>query len=230
MNFSAGKASRKWPCSGLACGEWPMVIVAAALLTLCSPAAPAEAARQSGQAPWGDLFGEAGRSRAGPQLPRTGAVAEAASGRCTSDRVRKARGWRTDACRGGQGSRTGRPSAAAALGLPVGADGRDRHRPQHSRHPWRWRLRRRGSGPAGGRGAAGQAPGFGEARRDPPLRHGVGDCGLDPHRHGAAWRQASAASSATSTISTRSNAAAATAWLAPDCRNTVAPMRSMFAR
>jgi hypothetical protein len=58
MNSSVEKASRKWPCSGSACGEWPMVVVAAALLTFCSPAAPAEAARKSGQAPWSDLFGE----------------------------------------------------------------------------------------------------------------------------------------------------------------------------
>src|SRR5205809_518947 len=47
MNFSAGKASRKWPCAGLACGERPMVTVAAVVLMLCAQAAPAAAARKS---------------------------------------------------------------------------------------------------------------------------------------------------------------------------------------
>ena len=48
MNFSAEKASRKWPCDGLACGQRPMVTVAALLLMLCAQAAPAAAARKSG--------------------------------------------------------------------------------------------------------------------------------------------------------------------------------------
>jgi hypothetical protein len=61
MNFSAEKASRKWPCSGLACGERPMVAVAAVLLMLFAPTEPAAAARRPGawsQGPWGDPFNE----------------------------------------------------------------------------------------------------------------------------------------------------------------------------
>jgi hypothetical protein len=61
MNFSAEKASRKWPCAGLACGERPMVTVAALVLMLCAQAAPAAAARKAGawsQEPWSDLFRE----------------------------------------------------------------------------------------------------------------------------------------------------------------------------
>jgi hypothetical protein len=61
MNFSAEKASRKWPCSGLACGERPMVAVAAVLLMLFALTEPAAAARRPGawsQEPWGDPFRE----------------------------------------------------------------------------------------------------------------------------------------------------------------------------
>jgi len=61
MKFSAEKASRKWHCSGLACGERPMVTVAAVLLVLFAPTEPAVAARRPGawsQAPWSDLFRE----------------------------------------------------------------------------------------------------------------------------------------------------------------------------
>ena len=61
MNFSAEKASRKWHCSGLACGERPMVTVAAVLLVLFAPTEPAVAARRPGvwsQGPWSDLFRE----------------------------------------------------------------------------------------------------------------------------------------------------------------------------
>jgi hypothetical protein len=60
MNFSAEKAGRKWPCSGSACGEWPMVTVAAMLLMLCALTDPAAAARRSdtwSPAPWSDPFG-----------------------------------------------------------------------------------------------------------------------------------------------------------------------------
>jgi len=64
MNFSAEKARRKWPFGGLACGERPMVAVAAILLLmLCAPTEPAAAARRPGawsQGPWGDLFRERG--------------------------------------------------------------------------------------------------------------------------------------------------------------------------
>jgi hypothetical protein len=58
MNFSAGKAGRKWPCGGPACGEWPMVTAGVVLLLmLCTPADPA-AARKSDVGVWGDLFGQ----------------------------------------------------------------------------------------------------------------------------------------------------------------------------
>jgi hypothetical protein len=62
MNFSAGKARRKWPCGALGCGERAMVTAAAALLVLCALADPLAAARRPGawpQAPWSGLFGEA---------------------------------------------------------------------------------------------------------------------------------------------------------------------------
>jgi hypothetical protein len=57
MNFSAGKARRKWPCVGLRCSAAAMVTVAAAVLVLmlCEPAA---AARHAAQNPWSGLFGE----------------------------------------------------------------------------------------------------------------------------------------------------------------------------
>ena len=61
MNFSADKASRKWLCGGSACGERPMLAVAAVLLMLFAPTEPAAAARRPGvwsQGPWGDLFRE----------------------------------------------------------------------------------------------------------------------------------------------------------------------------
>jgi hypothetical protein len=61
MNFSAEKASRKWPCGGLARGQRPMVAVAAVLLMLFGATEPAAAARRPGgwsQGPWGDLFRE----------------------------------------------------------------------------------------------------------------------------------------------------------------------------
>jgi hypothetical protein len=63
MNFSAGKASRKWPCGGLACGERPMVTAGVALLLLlCASGDPAAAWKvdqgASGQGAWGDLFGQ----------------------------------------------------------------------------------------------------------------------------------------------------------------------------
>jgi hypothetical protein len=61
MKFSAEKARRKWSCGGLACGQRPMIAVAAVLLMLCAQTAPAAAARKAGawsQEPWGDLFRE----------------------------------------------------------------------------------------------------------------------------------------------------------------------------
>jgi hypothetical protein len=69
MNFSAGKAGRKWPCAGLGTSLGAslgrsgaaMVSVAAVVLMLAAQTGPAAAARRSGawsQAPWGELFGE----------------------------------------------------------------------------------------------------------------------------------------------------------------------------
>ena len=185
MNFSAQKASRKWPCSG-------------------SAAANGNGYRCGGAA---DIWLASRSRRGGPERPvrRPGATFSAMS-RPKARRAalpapvplpkprpadapptgsdKPAAGEQTPA-EADKAAEQAAPSAAAAHRLPVGPDGRDRHRPQHSRHPWRWRLRRRGSGAARGRGAAGQAPGFGKAGRNPPLRHGVSDCGLDPHRHGA---------------------------------------------
>ena len=60
MNFSPGKARRKWPFGGSACGERPMVTAAAVLTALCLLADPATAARRPAAwplSPWGDLFG-----------------------------------------------------------------------------------------------------------------------------------------------------------------------------
>src|SRR5947209_9689478 len=69
MNFSAEKASRKWPCAGLACGERPMVTVAASLLMLCAQIAPAAAARKSGA--WSREAGSGLSGERGPKLSRT---------------------------------------------------------------------------------------------------------------------------------------------------------------
>src|SRR5258707_12335795 len=69
MNFSAQKASRKWPFDGLACGERPMVTVAAILLMLCAQAAPAAAARKSGA--WSLEAGSELCRERGPKLSRT---------------------------------------------------------------------------------------------------------------------------------------------------------------
>ena len=69
MNFSAQKASRKWPCDGLACGERPMVTVAAILLMFCAQAAPAAAARKSGA--WSLEAGSEFSRERGPKLSRT---------------------------------------------------------------------------------------------------------------------------------------------------------------
>src|SRR5437667_2455025 len=69
MNFSAGKASRKWPCAGLACGERPMVTVAAIVLMLCAQAAPAAAARKAVAGSQG--VGSKLSPERGPKLSRT---------------------------------------------------------------------------------------------------------------------------------------------------------------
>ena len=220
MNFSAEKASRKWACGGLAC-EPQMVYGCLALQLVVDAAAaglpgvrPHEAAAGRGQAALGrPVRRRASQSTRGRCASRVGAVAEAASGRgpCSSRRATRRPRSRRPA-RASKPARTSRArAAAAALGLPAGADRRDRDRAQHSRYPRRRRLRRRGSGAAGGGGAAGQAAGRGKAGGDPALHHGLRDRGLDSHRHGAAGASASAAPSAISTISIRSNAAAATA-------------------
>src|SRR5450432_1972443 len=69
MNFSAGKAGRKWPCGGSPCGERPMVTVGVALLLMfCAPADPA-VARKSDQGVWGDLFRQSRPRLRGALLP-----------------------------------------------------------------------------------------------------------------------------------------------------------------
>jgi hypothetical protein len=58
MNFSAENASRKWPYSGLGCGEAVILAtVVTVLLMLCLLVEPAQAARRPRQSIWGDLFG-----------------------------------------------------------------------------------------------------------------------------------------------------------------------------
>jgi hypothetical protein len=60
MNFSAEKASRKWPCGSFRRSAAAMV-TAAAVLWLCVPSMPAAAATKAGawpQGPWSGLFGE----------------------------------------------------------------------------------------------------------------------------------------------------------------------------
>ena len=69
----------------------------------------------------------------------------------------------------------------------------------------------------------------GQAGRDPPLQDGDRDRRLDPDRHRTAGGEDSAARSPISTISTRTNAAAATMSPARYCRSTAAPMRSTCA-
>ena len=232
MNFSAEKARRKWPCGGFGRGEAAMVTAAALLLMLAAPSGPRR--RREGRGWSGAVERPVRASRPKPRraaLPHGGAVAEAASaGGAGEPRPSSPSGKAGAGREPTQSRRAGRARAAAALGLPAGADRGDRDRAEHSRHPRARRLRRRGSGAAGGGGAAGQAAGVGEARGDPALHDGVGDRRLDPHRHGAAGRKPRQRRSAISTISTRSNAAAATASPAPNCPNTAAPMRSTSAR
>ena len=182
MNFSAGKAGRKWPCRGSPCGEWPTLAAGAVLLLmLCASADPA-AARKPDRGLWSDLFGQGRPRLRGALLP--------ASVPLPRPRPSDAPSHEADKPAAGQQARLqpNRLSRAprAALGLPAGADGCDCDRAQHSRYPRRRRLRRRGSGAAGSRGAAGQAAGFAETRSHPTLHHGLGGGGLDPHRHGAA--------------------------------------------
>ena len=209
-----------------------MVTVAAALLLLGAQAGPVQAAKGARPAPWGDLFGagppraQAGqRYRAAVPLPRP-RPADAPAAEAGSPR--RAAGGPEAAKPAEQAAPAPQPRAAA-LGLPAGADGRDRHRPQHSRHPWRRRLRRRGSGAARGDRAAGQAAGLGEAGGDPALRDGVRVGRLDPHRYRAAGGKPRQHDLPISTISTRSNAAAATASSVRIFPNMAAPMRSTSA-
>jgi len=63
MNFSPGKARRKWPFGRLACGETVKMVtgVTLLLLVICAVVDPASAARRPAAGPlsfWGGLFGE----------------------------------------------------------------------------------------------------------------------------------------------------------------------------
>ena len=72
MNFSAEKASRKWPCGSFRRAAAAMV-TAAVLLMLCAPSIPAAAATRAGawpQGPWSGLFGDAR-----PKRPRRAVLA-----------------------------------------------------------------------------------------------------------------------------------------------------------
>ena len=203
MNFSAEKARRKWPCGGLACGEWPMVTAAAALLVLCAQADPAAAARRARQAPWERPV----RAAAAPKLRRRraaggGAVAEAASGRGPGGRAGDSRRRQTGARRAKpaeQAAPRTPPPSACRLALteqiaiapsipdihgPGGCGGEDLVRLEAVVLPDKHRV---AVTPAG----------------DLALHHGLGDRGLDPHRHGAAGRRPRQQPSAISTISTR---------------------------
>ena len=198
MNFSAEKSSRKWRFGAFGRTAAALVTVAVAAL-LVVPADPAMARRASHDI-WGDLFGvrppkpRKAAPRAAVPLPRPRpAEAPSAGRRRRRPRSRAAKDNGQERGQGGRQAGRQAAGAAAAFGLPAGADGCDRDRAQHSRYPRRRRLRRRGSGAAGGHRAAGQAPGAGEAGGDPPLHDGDRDRRLDPHRHRAAGGEASAA-------------------------------------
>jgi hypothetical protein len=71
MNFSAGKAGRKWPCAAFDRSAAATLTIAAVVLLLSARGGPAEAARRPAawsQAPWSDLFG------AGKPRPRRAAL------------------------------------------------------------------------------------------------------------------------------------------------------------
>jgi len=68
MNFSARKASRKWPCEGFGRTFAAMVTVATVLLMLCAQTEPV-AARKHGHSLWGDLFGD-NRPKLGETKPK----------------------------------------------------------------------------------------------------------------------------------------------------------------
>ena len=167
-----------------------MVTVAAVALLLGMPAGPAMAAKASRPAPWADLFRDVSpRQRA---TPRRAAAVPLPKPRPAEAPVGRARQAGQGAA-GVSAERQARPAGCArtaahatAVGLPAGADGRHRDCAQHPRHQGRRRLRRRGSGAAGGDRAAGQAAGFGEAGGDPALYHGVCAGRVDPQRYRAA--------------------------------------------
>jgi hypothetical protein len=69
MNFSAQKASRKWPCGGLACGERPMVTAGVALLLLLCASGDPVAARKVDRGVWDGLFGQSRPRLRGALLP-----------------------------------------------------------------------------------------------------------------------------------------------------------------
>ena len=76
MNFSAEKATRKWPYGAVGRGRAAMATAAATWLVLCTPIDPAAAARRTIQWPWSGLLVERGPrprhgvSRAAVPLPR----------------------------------------------------------------------------------------------------------------------------------------------------------------
>ena len=190
MNFSAEKARRKWPCGGLGLRRMANGYRrGAAAGALCRKSGPAAAARRPGawsQGPWGELFGARSRKLRRGRAARVGAAAEAASGGCA------ATGPEAPAAAKPAPAETDKPAEQAAPAPPPPSACRLALTEEIAIAPsipdihGARRLRRRGSGAAGGRGAAGQAAGRGQARGDPALHDGLRDRGLDPHRHGAA--------------------------------------------
>jgi hypothetical protein len=60
MNFSAVKATRKWPYGAVGRGRLALAAAAAAWLVLCAPIDPAAAAQRRVHWPWSGLLGERG--------------------------------------------------------------------------------------------------------------------------------------------------------------------------
>jgi hypothetical protein len=113
MNFSAHRASRKWPCDAFACGERPMVTLAAILLIFCAQAAPAAAARKSG--PWPP---EAGSELSRERGPKPGRTALPAS--VPLPKARPAGAPAAEPDRSGAGKQTpGEPAEQAAPAAPL---------------------------------------------------------------------------------------------------------------
>ena len=100
MNFSAGKARRKWLCGGFGRAGAATVTVAAVLLALGIQAEPAAAARKPAawsQGPWSDLFREAKPKPRRVALsvplpkPRPAEAPKAESGKAESDKAESAK-------------------------------------------------------------------------------------------------------------------------------------------